>query len=1227
MTGNRCFLSEYEDHDGGLVCFGDGKGRISGKGKIKSGTLVFDDVYFCKELKYNLFSVSQICDKKNNVLFTDTECLVLSSDFKLPNENQVLLRFPRKDNIYSVDLKSVVPTKGLTCLFAKATIDESNLWHRRLRHINFKNINKLVRGNLVRGLPSNIFENDHSCVACQKGKQHKASYKAKLVNTISIPLHMLHMDLFGPTNVRNLMRKSYCLVVTDDYSRFSWVFFLATKDETSGILKNFITEIENQLDSKVKVIRSDNGTEFKNSIMNQLCEEKGIKREFSVARTPQQNGVAKRKNRTLIEAARTMLVDSRLPITFWAEAVNTACYVLNRVLVTKPHNKTPYELIRGRPPLIEFMKPFGCHVTILNTRDHLGKFDGKANEGYFVGYYVVSKAIRIFDTDSLTKSMNYVSVVAGNQPNDIAGIRDNFVAGLKVNEQDDGFKPTEVHENEDINGKKPTEVHDNEAFNKGGMNDQDTRSEFERLLQQEKQSNSTNNLNTVSTPVTAVGPSFTANEPSSPVSAVGPFSPFKYVFDLPRAQNVIPIDDSRIFEGAYDDETMGVEADNNNLNTTIQVIPIINALGYSTFCCNPDLEVLHIPTTRIHKDHPLELIIGDLHSALLTRRQSQQNLLEHALVFSNKKDERGIVVMNKARLVAQGHTQDEGIDYDEVFAPVARIKAIRLFLAYASFKDFVVYQMDVKSAFLYEKIEEEVYVCQPPGFEDPNFPDKVYKVEKALYGLHQAPRAWYETLSSYLLDNGYHRGQIDKSLFIKRHEDDILLIQIYVDDIIFGSTKKEMSVEFEKTMHRRFQMSYMGELTFFLGLQVKQKDNGIFIRQDKYVAEILMKFDFATIKTASTPIEPNKTLLKDEEADDVDVHLYRLMIGLLMYLTASIPDIMFAVCACASDYGGASIDRKSTTGGCQFLGKRLNLWQCKKQTIVANSTTEAKYVATANCCGQVLWIQNQMLDYGFDFMHTKINIDNESIITIVKNPKLHGKTKHIEIKHHFIKDCHEKKLIQTIKIHTDQNVGDLLTKGFDVSRFKKHCLRGGIYDGIFLQVLVSNHITNGHQFTMSHRHQELASPKQTTIGKDFSNPLIVDSLLKTIWLSMHHVIAMKHWLFKGKRQMVDSLSNHKEIYAIPSHSKKIFANMRMKGNKFSGRVTPLFPTMLVQAQEVEEEGSADPVDPIESLPSTSQSQPRQESRKSKKKTTKVSHPSGSPNAMEDEPVTHFSSDP
>ncbi|GJY37549.1 putative ribonuclease H-like domain-containing protein [Tanacetum coccineum] len=283
--------SNYQEIDGGFVAFGGSPkgGKITRKGKIRTGKLDFEDVYFVKELKFNLFSVSQMCDKKNSVLFTETECLVLSPDFKLLDESQVLLKVPRQNNMYSFDLKNVVPSGGLTCLFAKATIDESNLWHRRLGHINFKTMNKLVRGNLVRGLPSKLFENDHTCVACQKGKQHKASCKTKLVSSISQPLQMLHMDLFGPTFVRSINHKIYCLVVTDDYSRFSWVFFLATKDETSGILKTFITGIENQINHKVKIIRCDNGTEFKNNDMNQFCGMKGIKREFSVARTPQQN--------------------------------------------------------------------------------------------------------------------------------------------------------------------------------------------------------------------------------------------------------------------------------------------------------------------------------------------------------------------------------------------------------------------------------------------------------------------------------------------------------------------------------------------------------------------------------------------------------------------------------------------------------------------------------------------------------------------------------------------------------------------------------------------------------------------------------------------------------------------------------------------------------------------------------------------------------------------------
>ncbi|GJT06268.1 putative ribonuclease H-like domain-containing protein [Tanacetum coccineum] len=375
-----------------------------------------------------------------------------------------------------------------------------------------------------------------------------------------------------------------------------------------------------------------------------------------------------------------------------------------------------------------------------------------------------------------------------------------------------------------------------------------------------------------------------------------------------------------------------------------------------------------------------------------------KNAIGTKWILKNKRDARGIVVRNKARLVAQGHRQEEGIDYDEVFAPVARIEAIRLFLAFASYMGFLVYQMDVKSAFLYGEIEEEVYVTQPKGFEDPYFPKHVYRVVKALYGLHQAPRAWYARLSAFLLQHNYRRGTIDKILFIKKDSRDILLVQVYVDDIIFGSTNKAWCEEFKVLMKGEFEMSAMGEMNFFLGLQVKQLPDGIFISQDRYVKDMLTKFDMESVRTATTPYEAAKTKLKDETDPPVNVHLYRSMIGSLMYLTASRPDIMFAVSACSrhqvtpltshlnavkkifkylkgqpklglwypkdspfqleaysdSDYAGSHGDRKSTTGGCQFLGRRLISWQCKKQTIVATSSTEAEYVAAASCCAQVV---------------------------------------------------------------------------------------------------------------------------------------------------------------------------------------------------------------------------------------------------------------------------------
>ncbi|GJW61402.1 putative ribonuclease H-like domain-containing protein [Tanacetum coccineum] len=623
------------------------------------------------------------------------------------------------------------------------------------------------------------------------------------------------------------------------------------------------------------------------------------------------------------------------------------------------------------------MRSFGCPVTILNTIDHLGKFDGKADEGFFVGYSTNSKAFRafnsrtriveeslhvkfsedtpnitgsgpkwLFDIDALTKSMNYEPVVARNQSNGITGKEACENAGKASMETVPGkdyiLLPLWTQNSPDAEF-KPSGEEEKKDVEDPGNEDSEVPSTEEPRANQEKDENvnSTNNINIV---ISHVNAGCIENNIIDENIVYG-------CDDDPNIPNL-----EEIFYS--DDDDVGAEANMTNLDTHILASPI--------------------PTTRIHKDHLVEQIIGDLHSTPQTRRMTK-NVTEHSEPkkviqalqdpscieamqeeLLNKKDKRCIVIRNKARLVAQGYTQEEGIDYDE--------------------------------------IKEEVYVCQPPGFEDPEFPDRVYK--------------------------------IDKTLFIKRVKGDILLVQVYVDDIIFGFTKKSLCNEFEKLMHKKFQMRSMGELTFFLGLQVTQKDDGIFISQDKYVDEILKKFGFSTIKTASTPIETSKPLLKDAEVEDVDVHLYRSMIGSLMYLTTSRPDIMFAVCACArfqitpkvshlhavkrifrylkgqpklglwypkdspfdleaytdSDYAGASLDRKSTIGGCQFLRSRLISWQCKKQTVVANSTIEAEYVVASSWCRQVLWIQNQFLDYGYNFMNTKIFIDNESTICIVKNP-------------------------------------------------------------------------------------------------------------------------------------------------------------------------------------------------------------------------------------------------
>nr|GEW50658.1 putative ribonuclease H-like domain-containing protein [Tanacetum cinerariifolium] len=837
MIRNISYLSDFEEINGGHVAFG---------GNLKGG----------------------------KITRKDTKCVVLSSDFKLPDENHVLLRVLKENNMYNVDLKNIVPSGDLTCLFAKATLDESNLWHTKLGHINFKKMNKLVKCNLVRGLPSKVFENNHTYVACKKGKQHRASWS-------------------GP----------------------KWVF----------------------------------------------------------------------------------------------------------------------------------------------------------------------------DIDTLTQSMNYQPVAAGNQPNHNAGIQENLNAskvgkatesaqqyvllplwstGLKDPQNIDVDAAFDVKENESevhvsLSSSDKPKKHDEKAKREAkGKSPVEFSTRYTITAVVPNLTNSTNIFNVVGPSDNVVSPNFEFGEKSSYVDP----SQYPDDPDMPTLKEIIYSDD---------EEDVGPDADFSNLETSIT-----------------------------------------------------------------------------------GHTQEEGIDYEDVFAPVARIEAIRLFLAYASFMGFMVYQMDVKSDFLYETIEEGVYVCQPPGFEDPGYPDKVYKVVKALYGLHQAPRAWYETLANYLLENGFQRGKIDQTIFIKKQKGDILLVQVYVNDIIFGSTNKKLSKAFEKLMKDKFQMSSMGELTFFLGLQVKQKDNGIFISQAKYVAEILRKFGLIDGKSSSTHIDTEKPLLKDPDGEDVDVYIY-------------------------SNYAGASLDRKYITGCCQFLGCRLISWQCKKQTVVATSSTEAEYVAAASCCA--------------------------------KNHVLHSKIKHIEIRHHFIRDCNDKKLIQVVKISSDNNFADLLTKAFDVGKFQYLVAESN--DFVKFQALIDRKkviiteatirqnlrlddadgidcLPNEEIFVeLARMGYEKPSTKLTFYKAFFSAQW--NFLIHTIVQCMSAKrIAWNKFSSSMAATVIclatDDLSSHNTKYTSPALTQKVFANMRRieedEDNEVSAAPTPPSLTLATTPSLPQQE-------PIHSPPQAQSAQP------------------------------------
>ncbi|GKA22694.1 retrovirus-related pol polyprotein from transposon TNT 1-94 [Tanacetum coccineum] len=687
----------------GTVKFGnDHVAKIMDYGDYHIGNVTISRVYYVEGLGHNLFSVRQFCDSNLEVAFGQHTCFIRNL------EGVDLLTRSRGDNLYILSLGDMMASSPI-CLLSKATKSKSWLSHRRLSHLNFGAINHLARHGLVRGLPKLKFEKDHLCSACAIGKSKKKTHKPKSEDTNQEKLYLLLMDLCGPMRVASINGKKYILVIVDDYSRFTWVKCLRSKDEALDFIIKFLKMIQVRLKTLVRRIRTDNGTEFVNQTLREYYEKVGISHETSVARSSQQNGVVKRRNRTLIEATRTMLIYAKALLFLWAEAVATTCFTQNRSMIRLHHGKTPYELLHNKTPDLLFLHVFGALCYPTNDSENLGKLQPKAD----IAPEVIAPIVK----------------------------------------------------------------------------------------------------------VVAPEPADSTSSPSS---------------------------------------------------------------------------------TTVDQDAP-------------SASNSQSTTLGHFIDI------------------------EEGIDFEESFASVARIEVIRIFLAFAAHKNMFVYQMDVKTAFLNGILCEEVYVSQPDGFVDQDNPNHLCKLKKALYGLKQALRAWYDLLLNFLLTQDFSKGTVDPTLFIRRQGNDILLVQIYVDDIIFASTTPELCDEFSKIMCTKFKMSMMGKISFFLGLQIFQNPRGIFINQLKYALESLKKYGMESSDPVDTLIVEKSKLDEDPQAKSVDPTHYRGMVGTLMYLTTSIPDLTFAVC------------RRRTSGSMQFLGDRLVSWSSKRQKNAAISSTEAEYIALSGC--------------------------------------------------------------------------------------------------------------------------------------------------------------------------------------------------------------------------------------------------------------------------------------
>nr|GEW97291.1 hypothetical protein [Tanacetum cinerariifolium] len=815
MTGNLKLLINFVEKFLETVKFGNDQiAPILGFGDLVQGAITIKRVYYVERPNHNLFSVGQFCDVDFEVAFRKSTCFI--RDLK----GNDLLTGSRGTNLYSITLQDTNSPNPI-CLMARATSSQAWLWHCHLSHLNFDTINLMSKNDIMVGLPKLKFVKDHLCSSCELGKAMQKSFHTKITPSSKSRLQLLHMDLCGPMRVASINGKIYVLVIVDDYSRYTWTHFLSSKDETPEVLIDFLRLVQRGLQAQVRVVRTDKGTEFLNQNLYAYFAAEGIHYQTSNARTPEQNDIDKRRNRTLVEAARIMLSAVKVPLFFWDEAIATVCFTQNRSLVVPRHEKTPYRIINNRKPSVNFFHIFGSLCYIVRDGENHDKIKEKCDECIFVGYSTQSRAYRVFN-----KRTRVI----------MESIHVNFYELPQM---------ASDHASSDLVPECQSMVLEHDSLSPVIQRQANVPQEDRTVTT----SNALDLLFSLMFDELINGSSKVVSKSSAVCSADAPNQ---------RQQHTTP---------SNNHTTPAPTCQVPTLAPTITSSKNINQV--ETYAENDqvaDDEFINIFCTRYKTKGRRQQVIGNPSQSVRTRRQleSDAEMCMFTLIVSRTKlknikeamaDSAWIESMQEElhqfdrldvwELVDGPLCTNEGVDFKESFTPVARLEAVRLFIAYATHKSFTIYQMDVKTAFLYGPLKEEVYVNQPDGFVDPYHLDKVYRLKKALYGLKQAPRAWYDELSKFLLSKGFSKGS-----------------------------------------------------KFFLGIQIHQSPRGIFINQAKYAQEILKKHGMTSYDSIATPMA-TKHLDADLSGTLVDQMKYRSKVGALMYLTASRPDIMQATCYCA----------------------------------------------------------------------------------------------------------------------------------------------------------------------------------------------------------------------------------------------------------------------------------------------------------------------------------------